>query len=312
MHKYIKSFNTYLTESLDNVKLIHIQQPDAISCGPTALQMVNKYLGIKTSIPELGRVMGTDHKSGTTDIKMIKGLEYSGLDYIQFSPINYDSELENAINNNYLILFRTKIRGVLHWVACDGYYDNAYNILDSWLGQYSLTREELEEIWAPRNHDGFIIKGKIKPEIGQISIDLINGEDINKIIHIGALIFSNTMPYEANVKYMRAATNFTKSIKLTRNGEIIGGYFVNDKTLPDVKGLGLEGIALFIKPKYRDLGLGTKLKDWLEEYAIANNYSFIYGLHFKTLHNIDSWLKRREIYAEDSGFYKTIQYLNGD
>jgi len=55
--------------------------------------------------------------------------------------------------------------------------------------------------------------------------------------------------------------------------------------------------------------LGDKLKDWFENYAKDNGYDFIFGQHLKGLNNIDSWLKRRELYKEDKHSYYTIKYL---
>jgi GNAT superfamily N-acetyltransferase len=100
-------------------------------------------------------------------------------------------------------------------------------------------------------------------------------------------------------------------LKYSDNGKIIGCYIVADRKLrqmPDKK--GIEGIGLCILPEYRGKGYGELLKDWLEKYAKENNYDFVFGQHLKSLHNLEPWLKRRELYAEDSHSYYTIKWIN--
>lgn len=146
--------------------------------------------------------------------------------------------------------------------------------------------------------------------IGEIKIEKIQKEDIDKVVDMASKIFSNVMPYEANQQYIRSVTDFNLSCKLTNDGNIIGCYLIAPKQLKKLEGKkGLEGIALAIKPEYRGNGLGEKLKDWFENYAKDNDYDFIFGQHLKGLHNIDSWLKRREIYKEDKHSFYTIKYL---
>ena len=147
-------------------------------------------------------------------------------------------------------------------------------------------------------------------KLGQIKIEQIKKEDIDEVVDIASHIFSNVMSYDANQSYIRSVTDFDISCKLTNNDEIIGFYLLAPKKLRDLKDKnGLEGIALGIKPDYRGNGLGEKLKDWFEDYAKDNGYDFIFGQHLKGLHNINDWLKRREIYREDVHSYYTIKYL---
>ena len=115
------------------------------------------------------------------------------------------------------------------------------------------------------------------------------------------------MSYDDNQDYIRSIVDFDISCKLTNNGDIIGFYLLSHKKIKDKS--GLEGVALGLKKEYRGNGLGDKLKDWFENYAKDNGYDFIFGQHLKGLNNIDSWLKRRELYKEDKHSYYTIKYL---
>ncbi len=310
--KYIKSFVTLITESA-NSKLELVNQPDAISCGPASLYMIAKYLDIATSVSELKAIMGTDYSTGTTDKKMILGLDYLSLDWDQFPVKNKElaySLLDQALNDNKVVLFRTLTRGIKHWICCDYMKDGKYHILDPWLGEYFLSDDELNDVWEKREWDGFIIHGKNKADVSDPKIEPVLAGEIDEVIKTAALIFSNVMEYKDNVEYLSKAADFNKSVKLINNGEIIGCYLIKDRELKDLPGKkGIEGVALAIKPAYRGIGLGEALKDWLEEYAKNKNYDFIFGAHLKGLHNIDDWLKRRELYKETDSMYFTIKYL---
>lgn len=302
---------------IDNCKLFTeklklIYQPDGISCGPTSLKMVSDYYGIICSIEELTIAMGTDNKTGTTDVKMKLGLEYLSLDYEQFSggkDISYN-KLYTALKNGNMILLRTLVKGIKHWICCDGYSETkkTFNILDPWLGNYELDVNGIENIWSPREYDGFIVKGISKKNITNFQILPITENDKHQIISMCSTIFSGLMSYNNNYNYIKSSTDFTKSVKLVVNDEIVGAYLIKEIILEGK--IGLEGVALAIKPTYRKYGLGEKLKDWLENYAKDNKYAFIFGQHLKGLSNINYWLKRRELYSENEHSYYTIKWLN--
>lgn len=294
----------------EKLKLIH--QPNGIACGPTSLKMVSDYYDIVCSIEELTIVMGTDDKTGTTDVKMKLGLDYLSLDYEQFSGDKDTSynKLYTALKNENIILLRTLVKGIKHWICCDNYSETkkTFNILDPWLGNYELNESEIENVWQPRDYDGFMVKGISKKNISNFEILPITDNDKPKIISMCSIIFSNLMTYDDNNTYIKRSTDFNKSVKLVIDDEIIGAYLVKEKRINDK--LGLEGVALAIKPSYRKYGLGEKLKDWLENYAKDNNYDFIFGEHLKGLNNIDYWLKRRELYGEDKDCFYTIKWFN--
>ena len=51
------------------------------------------------------------------------------------------------------------------------------------------------------------------------------------------------------------------------------------------------------------------LKDWFENWARENGYSYVWGQHLKGLNNKEFWQKRREIYSDSGGLFKTIKRL---
>lgn len=285
----------------------HIKQPDGISCGPTCLKMISDLFNISVTIEELKIVCGTDTLTGTTDIKMIKGLDYLNLDWEQF-PLKDKKKafdrLELAMSEGNVILFRTLIHGVKHWIICDPTKDKFY-ILDPWLGEYELESDKLDQIWGARDYDGFIIKG-IKPLEGKPAIEPIEKEDIEKVKNMAALVFTNVMTYRGNMSYLSGA-DWDKSVKLVYNGEIVGCYLIKIEDISRKEPGGVEGFALAIKPGYRKYGWGEMLKNWFENWAKESGYKYVWGLHLSGLKNKEFWLKRRELYSDNGGSFKTIK-----
>ena len=154
----IRKFNDFSTLKL-------INQPDDITCGPTCLMILANYFNINTSIETLTNICGTDYETGTTDLKMIKGLDYLNLNYTQFPKSNKSESfniLNEALRKGHIPLLRTLIQDpdsdeqIKHWVLCNPNL-KLYSIIDPWLGNYKLNEERLNNIWEPRNYDGFII-----------------------------------------------------------------------------------------------------------------------------------------------------------
>ena len=310
----IKTFNEFLNESVNQTnRLSLVNQPDGITCGPAALKMIADYYKVVVCLEELKLEMGTDDKTGTTDLKMIKGLDYISADYKQFEVGNKESAyklMKECLATDGFVLFRTKTKGVLHWIVCDSFQNGKLHILDPWLGEYTHDEKSLDEVWAPRKWDGFAVNGIKKLKIQSSKIEKIEHRDVPEIVDFTAKIFSNVMEYEENVEYIKSATDFSRSVKLTVDDEIVGCYLVHDITLKKVPGKkGIEGVALAIKPAFRKYGLGEKLKDWLENYAKLSGYDYVYGQHLKGLSNIDYWLKRRKLLHEDKYLWHTILYV---
>lgn len=300
----LKNYQSF-TESIKLIK-----QPDGISCGPTCLKMLAELFKINATIEELKIVCGTDTKTGTTDEKMIKGLDYLNFDWERF-PLGDKQKafdrLELALQEGNSILFRTLIQGVKHWIICDPAKDKFY-IVDPWLGEYNLESDKLDEIWKARDYDGFMVKG-IKPVTGTPNIEKIKPEEKKDIVDMAALVFTNVMSYKANQNYMNnSGVDFNNSVKLVLNGEVVGCYFIKPGNISRKEpGKGCEGFALAIKPGFRKYGWGEMLKDWFEKWAQDNGYDYVWGQHLSGLKNKEFWLKRRELYRDGEGLFTTIK-----
>jgi GNAT superfamily N-acetyltransferase len=72
----------------------------------------------------------------------------------------------------------------------------------------------------------------------------------------------------------------------------------------------MEGVALGVIPKFRNLGIGKELMKIGEKIAIEKNCDYIYGQHLVSLKNLDEWLKfGRRLIANFGGLYVTIKDL---
>jgi hypothetical protein len=311
----IHKFNNFISLIKENNKLEHLNQPDGISCGPTCLKVVSNFYKISVSIPEIVKVCGTNNLKGTTDKDLMYGMDYIGLDYEQFKVGDYEKSLlmiEDAINNDKIIILRTLIKGVKHWVVLDPFKSDfnhkKFYIIDSWLGEYTIDDVELDKIWGARQYDGFVINGVNKRDSKTPLIENIKSSEIKEVIELCSLVFCNVMSYEDNIEYLsKCGVDFNKSVKLVLEGEMIGCYLVKPNDIIENEPNGIEGIALAIKPSFRKLGYGEILKDWFEEYTKNNGYRYLWGQHLKGLNNKNEWLKRREIYHEGKNIFYTIK-----
>jgi hypothetical protein len=121
------------------------------------------------------------------------------------------------------------------------------------------------------------------------------------------------------INYIKHQVDLPISVKaVDSTGKILGVYLLGENSITntiypklDVKEdlmpyadkNGLEGVALFVLPEYRALGVGHALKD----YAQKLNYDYMWGYHLKSFNNLPDWLKRRRLVAEDPSVYITLR-----
>lgn len=80
------------------------------------------------------------------------------------------------------------------------------------------------------------------------------------------------------------------------------------QSLKKYKGRGIEGVALFVRKEYRNLGLGKTLLEYPYEY-LSKHFSYIWGGQEKDLNNLYDWLKRRELIYDTGTCFYTIGSL---
>jgi GNAT superfamily N-acetyltransferase len=125
----------------------------------------------------------------------------------------------------------------------------------------------------------------------------------------------------SNEQIMDEISHFDMNISLVAivNDEIAGFYFLGNDQIPEIKNnesynelsnlKGVEGIGLGVLKKFKNMGIGKKLIEYSQRIP---NVDYIWGYQFKSLKNIDDWLKRRKIYFQNNSFYITYQILKND
>lgn len=135
-------------------------QPTGNTCGPTCIKMAHTgvYGVTILSIPIIAQVCGTDWVVGTPPEKMVRGLDFFKLKYHTHIGMGNPFEaIETSITNGNISILRTLTQGVPHWIIVVDFKDEIYDIYDPWLGKIKYTKEQLIEIWSPREYFYFEI-----------------------------------------------------------------------------------------------------------------------------------------------------------
>lgn len=322
-----------------NIK--HLYQPDEISCGPTCLKMIDNHInkGVIT-IEDLKKIVGTNNIKGTTLDDMVIGLEHLNISY-DIPNLNDEREaigyLNDSLNNGEPIILRTLTKGIKHWIIVSSFDGQKYDVKDPWLGEITYNEKQIVRIWEPRGFDclkiinklkmeknlRLLIKKVLKEETESIKVRRFSDQDKPGVIRLMIEAFSHLMDESEIEDYTDSVTNYSKSIVVEKDGEIIGIYLLGDRQLRDGiideecednvyvdldeydRKNGVEGVALVVDKNHRDLGLGSKLKD----YTTTIGADYIWGIQYKELGNLSQWLRRRKLAAENDEVNITVQDL---
>lgn len=136
------------------------EQPTGNTCGPACIKMAHTGVFGATilNIPIIAQVCGTDWIVGTPPERMVKGLDFFKMKYHTHIGVENPFEsLETSITNENICILRTLTQGVPHWIIAVGFENEVYDIYDPWLGKINYTKEQLTEIWSPREYFYFEI-----------------------------------------------------------------------------------------------------------------------------------------------------------
>jgi GNAT superfamily N-acetyltransferase len=298
-----------------NEGIKHIYQPTGHSCGPTCIKMVGEFImGNVSEIDDICKTCGTDWVVGTPPEKMKIGLDSLGIKFIEHSnEIEPYQSIRNVIDKGNVSIVRTMTKGVPHWIVIDGYDNDTFNVNDPWLGQIKYNEEELGNIWKVRDYFFYEIIGKEKEKTENVTIRKMTEQDTNIIYNKLEEVFDKTGL--SNEEIWEELEGWDKSLSLVAlvGDKIAGFYFIGNHPIPKggedyekFKNLkGIEGMGLGVFKEYKNLGVGKKLIETTQQLPV----DYIWGYQFKSLKNIDDWLKRRKIYYENAGVYITYQML---
>lgn len=145
-----------------------------------------------------------------------------------------------------------------------------------------------------------------------VTIGRILSSDSNAVYQVFEQCFPEYSPLDGELlKFINDTVNWNISIKAEQDGKIIGFYLLGERkisaAIAEEKAVvhedlsrydlmrGIEGVALGVIPGCRKTGVTEKLKQHLK--AIPD-VDYIYGMQYKSLGNLDYWLRSRRLVAE--------------
>lgn len=134
---------------LTEIEVPHLYQPTGNSCGPSCLKMIHDYfVGDRFKISDICRACGTDWVVGTPPDRMVKGLKYMGIQYVEhmMEEDPYQS-LKDSIDKGHPCIVRANVHGTPHWIIVVDYDNDTLMVNDPWLGRLIYDIDEFDEIW---------------------------------------------------------------------------------------------------------------------------------------------------------------------
>lgn len=136
------------------------RQPDGITCGPSAIGAALDYIWDRgPDTLEIARLCGTNSRTGTTDVAMKQGMDALGVSYVH--PTREDRSsldfLDQMLEEGNIVLLRTMIHSMKHWVSAVNKSPIGYGIACSCAGTQAWTAAEVEKVWAARDYDCMVI-----------------------------------------------------------------------------------------------------------------------------------------------------------
>ena len=176
-----------------------------------------------------------------------------------------------------------------------------------------------------------ILSWTLYNENNNIQILPVDNEDVPEILNMCVSVLNKVDNPERIKGYLGSATKWNLSKKCVLDGKIIGAYLLNEfpiQTMLDnceslfKKGVfpkcdlgdyekyrnlrGLHGLALVVLPEFQKIGAGKKLRD----IPLHMGYDYIWGMHLKSLQNIDQWTRfGRRIVAEFTDKEEEVVYI---
>lgn len=146
------------------LRLPQRRQTNGYNCGPTCIRIVLDHLEFRSdlSLDELWDIMGTNTKTGTTEIEMERGLRASKLNYLHLSPGSLTNDrvaleyLRSQLDSDQIVFLRTLVYGCKHWVLVHGHVPGReFLVTCPSMGYTTWSSDYLVESWSARDYDHF-------------------------------------------------------------------------------------------------------------------------------------------------------------
>lgn len=144
----------------------------------------------------------------------------------------------------------------------------------------------------------------------------IPAQRIKEVLDYSYSFFSDVMGKLGFKHYMLEIANIdwdSSVMLLDDNDKLLGSYILGNNQMNSLifdnrfnKLLGIEGVLLCVDESIRGQGWGNKLKEYPKSLPI----DYIWGQQFKSLNNLEDWLKRRELIGETSDVYITAELFH--
>lgn len=143
------------------VKQKEVIQKKWYTCGPSCIEIVADLYRVKyKDFDQLEALTECNDKTGTIDTGIKKALTGIGIENKQnteaMDPKSAIKFLDEALESDNFFVMRTLTRGQKHWIVVIGKDESEYIIKDPWLGHIYYTKQQIIDIWQPRNFDGFV------------------------------------------------------------------------------------------------------------------------------------------------------------
>lgn len=250
-----------IKQILTEIEVPHHYQPTGNSCGPSCLKMVHDFfVGDRFDVPNICQACSTDWVVGTPPERMVKGLNYMGIQYIEH--INDEDPfqaLKDAIDKGHPCIVRTITQGTPHWIIAVDYDHDTFMINDPWLGRIIYDADELNAIWHMREYFFYEVTGadktfypeefeeeeteddddgedymEDKPLSETVEISHFNSEEeIVEALRVGLKVFKGQMPPKSLLTYLSKAADWSVSVKATYQGKVVGFYLLTENQMYD-------------------------------------------------------------------------------
>lgn len=160
-----------------------------------------------------------------------------------------------------------------------------------------------------------------------VKIRLMRRDEFEHVLDIAYRAFQSTISqseeeFKQEVRE-ELANRFSCCYVAEVDGQIVGGYLLSrrhtfeelqkiDKEIKE-KGFdltgkkGVQGVALFVLPEFRNANIGRELRDIP---ATRLNVDFVWGQHYKSLNNLSNWLNAgRVLLGEGEDYVITLKEL---